>query len=108
MASIITPGNSLPTGEENSPNVPETTVYLKRDNYLREYADDENVDIIRDVLNVLSKDQVYSKEEIKSVIINAINNAINEHLSQDDPHGIDTAIDNNLENERVVRSDRKT
>ena len=108
MASIITPGNSLPTGEENSPNVPETTVYLKRDNYLREYADDENVDIIRDVLNVLSKDQVYSKEEIKSVIINAINNAINEHLSQDDPHGIDTAIDNKLENERVVRSDRKT
>lgn len=108
MANIITPGNSLPTGEENSPKVPETTVYLKRDNYLREYADDENVDIIRDVLNVLSKDQVYSKEEIKSVIINAINNAINEHLSQDDPHGIDAAIDNKLENERVVRSDRKT
>lgn len=108
MANIITPGNSLPAEEENPPKVPETTVYLKRDNYLREYADDENVDIIRDVLNVLAKDEVYSKNELNSIIANAIADAINKHLSQDDPHGIEAAIDNKLEEENVVRSDRKT
>lgn len=114
MANIITPGNSLPAEEENPPKVPETTVYLKRDNYLREYADDENVYLIRDVLNVPSKDEVYNENEILRGIINEAakkiaDEAVNEHLNQDDPHGIKAAIDTRLENdEYIVKSNKET
>lgn len=110
MANIITPGNSLPIEEENPPKVPETTVYLKRDNYLKEYAGDENVAIIREVLNVLSKDEILDGQDIRELIEKiatlVANDTVTDHLNQEDPHGIEATVDSKLEN--VVRTDSKT
>lgn len=83
--TILTPG-----GEHwEEPTTPITGgPYLERDKYLGEYEDEAEKSLIRDNINVYSKDQVYTQQEAKIKIDETLKKAFEKYLTEEDPHGI--------------------
>lgn len=72
--SILTPGYQDPI---NDPVVtPEPNTYLEKDNYLSEYGTEEEKSVVRENLNIPSKDSVYSKEDVDTQVSTKIRDAI--------------------------------
>lgn len=84
--SILTPGY------QNINDTPQTsqeeTQYLKKDNFLSEYGSDEEKSIVRENLNIPSKDSVYSKQDVDTKVSEKIQSVIQEYLNMEDPYGI--------------------
>lgn len=102
--SILTPGYQdadTPTAE-----VPQSTQYLERDNYLSEYASESEKSVVRENLNVPSKDSVYDKQTVDLEVSKRIKEAIQEYLNMDDPHGIIPLVEEMIEN--MVKTDGST
>lgn len=82
--TILTPGNEY---QANKP-ISEDPQYLEKDNYLAEYESEGEKAVVRANLDVYAKDSVYTKIESDTNISEAIRNAFETYLGQDDPHGI--------------------
>lgn len=81
--TILTPGNQNNTTVDQ----PEQE-YLLKNNFLSEYETEEEKSVVRENLNIPSKDNVYSKQDTDIQISEKIKNAIQNYLNADDPHGI--------------------
>lgn len=82
--SILTPGN-----EYQSPSpVEEGPQYLEKDKFLSEYESEGEKAVVRENLDVYSKDSVYNRIEADTNLKEAIKTAFEKYLGQDDPHGI--------------------
>lgn len=98
--SILTPGYQ---DSSTSPvETPRNTQYLEKDNYLSEYASESERSVVRENLNVPSKDSVYNKQDVDLEVARRIREAIQEYLNMDDPHGIIPLV------EEMIRSMVKT
>lgn len=98
--SILTPGYQDPS---TSPvETPRNAQYLEKDNYLSEYASESEKSVVRENLNVPSKDSVYNKQDVDLEVARRIREAIQEYLNMDDPHGIIPLV------EEMIRSMVKT
>lgn len=100
--TILTPG------EENinpSP-IEQTTPYLEKDNYLSEYQTEGEKAVVRENLDVYSKDSVYNKTESDTLLDKTIKEAFDKYLNMDDPHGIIPTVEEMIEG--VVRNDGST
>lgn len=82
--SILTPG----TEYESPVPVEEGPQYLEKDKYLSEYGSEGEKAVVRENLEVYSKDSVYNKLETDTKVSGAIKTAFENYLEQDDPHGI--------------------
>ena len=84
--SILTPGYQDPieTPVTSSPQED----YLIRDNFLSEYETEEEKSVVRENLNVPSKDSVYSRQDVDTQVSEKIRATIQEYLNMEDPHGI--------------------
>ena len=84
--SILTPGYQDPieTPITSSPQ----EEYLIRDNFLSEYETEEEKSVVRENLNVPSKDSVYSRQDVDTQVSEKIRATIQEYLNMEDPHGI--------------------
>lgn len=102
--SILTPGYQDPS----TPPVetPQFTQYLEKDNYLSEYASESEKSVVRENLNVPSKDSVYDKQTVDLEVGKRIREAIQEYLNMDDPHGIIPLVEEMIEN--MVKTDGST
>lgn len=84
--SILTPGYQ--DSVENPTATPEPTQYLVKDNFLSEYETEEEKAVVRENLNIPSRDSVYDQQEVNTRISTGIRDVMQEHLNQEDPHGI--------------------
>lgn len=100
MADILKPTSGqtpITTSENNS---------LQKDNYLGEFATKFEKELVRGNLEVPSADSVYDKESTQNEIQGKVRDAMQSHLSVDDPHGILPQVDNALQ--QVIRTDGST
>lgn len=102
--SILTPGYQDPSTPPTE--TPKTTQYLEKDNFLSEYASESERSVVRDNLNVPSKDSVYDKQTVDLEVGKRIRQAIQEYLNMDDPHGIIPIVEEMIEN--MVKTDGST
>ncbi len=102
--SILTPGYQDPT--DNIPIIKETEQYLVKDNYLSEYRTEEEKSVVRENLNVPSKEYVYSKDDVDTQISEKIRNTIQEYLNMEDPHGILPTVEEMIAD--MVKTDGST
>lgn len=102
--SILTPGYQ----EIEDPSIDSQANgnYLDKDNYLSEFSSEEEKAIVRDNLNVPSKDEVYDKQEVDSQVSQLIRDAIQGYLNMEDPHGILPLVETMIEN--MVKTDGST
>lgn len=102
--SILTPGYQDPidtsTPEQEQPQ------YLVRDNFLSEYEKDEEKSVVRENLNVPSKDTVYTKQDVDTQVSQKIRDAIQEYLNMEDPHGILPTVEQMIAD--MVKTDGST
>lgn len=84
--SILTPGYQDQIQTPSTPSPQEQ--YLVRDNFLSEYETEEEKSVIRENLDIPSKNDVISKQEANTQIYEQITKAIQEHVNIEDPHGI--------------------
>ena len=84
--SILTPGYQEPV--ENPVPMPESDKHLEKDNYLSEYKTEGEKSVVRENLNIPSKDSVYSKQDVDTQVSEKIRDAIQGYLSMEDPHQI--------------------
>ena len=84
--SILTPGYQDPINDPVT--TPEPNKYLEKDNYLSEYSTEEEKSVVRENLNIPSKDSVYSREDVDIQVSTKIRDAIQEYLNMEDPYGI--------------------
>lgn len=82
--TILTPEEDQPIITPEQPSVD----YLQKENYLSEFSTEDEKAIVRSNLGVQSKDAVYTKEESDSLLDQAINKTLNQHLNTSDPHKI--------------------
>lgn len=102
--SILTPGYQEPSNTPVEPQ--ESGVYLEKDNYLSEYETEGEKSIVRENLNVPSKDSVYNKQDTDIEIAKRIREAIQEYLNMDDPHGLIPLMEEMIEG--MVKNDGST
>lgn len=102
--SILTPGYQDPSTPPT--DTQRNTQYLEKDNYLSEYASESEKSVVRENLNVPSKDSVYNKQDVDLEIARRIREAIQEYLNMDDPHGIIPLVEEMIEN--MVKTDGST
>ena len=102
--SILTPGYQDPSTSPTEPSSP--SQYLERDNFLSEYTSESEKSIVRENLNVPSKDSVYDKKAIDLEVGRRIQEAVQEYLNMDDPHGIIPLVSEMIEN--MVKTDGST
>lgn len=102
--SILTPGYQNPT--QDTTEISEDTKYLAVDNYLSEYSSDEQKSVVRENLNVPAKDNVYSKQDTDTQISQKIQQAIQDYLNLEDPHGIIPIVEDMIAD--MVKSDGST
>ena len=103
--SILTPG--MTGGQECAqPLQEQDTQYLKKDNYLGEFEGEVEKSLVRENLGVYPKTSVYTKQEsdIKSKTL--IQEALQQHLNTEDPHGILPQVESKLRG--VVKQDGST
>ena len=84
--SILTPGYQ--DLSETPTNSSQQEEYLIRDNFLSEYQTEEEKSVVRENLNVPSKDSVYSRQDVDTQVSEKIRATIQEYLNMEDPHGI--------------------
>lgn len=84
--SILTPGYQDPI--ETPVTSPPQEDCLIRDNFLSEYETEEEKSVVRENLNVPSKDSVYSRQDVDTQVSEKIRATIQEYLNMEDPHGI--------------------
>ena len=89
---ILTPG--LPV-DDSCENVvaEETPNYLVKDNYLGEFETSAEKEIARTNLGVPSLEDVYNKSESSILTKQLIQEALQQHLNEEDPHVILPLID---------------
>lgn len=102
--SILTPGYQDPI--DNSTPEQEQPQYLVRDNFLSEYEKDEEKSVVRENLNVPSKDTVYTKQDVDTQVSQKIRDAIQEYLNMEDPHGILPTVEQMIAD--MVKTDGST
>lgn len=102
--SILTPGfcdsKVTPTAE------PAPDKYLTIDNYLSEYDTEDKKSVVRENLNVPSKENVYSKDDVDAQVAQRIKAAIQEYLNLDDPYGIIPQVEQMIAD--MVKTDGST
>ena len=102
---ILTPG--LPANDSCENQTPvETPNYLQKDNYLGEFETTAEKEIARANLGVPSLDEVYNKLESSILAKQIVQEALQQHLNEDDPHYILPLVDNKLIG--VVKNDGST
>ena len=84
--SILTPGYQDPI--ETPVTSPPQEDCLIKDNFLSEYETEEEKSVVRENLNVPSKDSVYSRQDVDTQVSEKIRATIEEYLNMEDPHGI--------------------
>lgn len=84
--SILTPGYQDPI--ETPVTSPPREDCLIKDNFLSEYETEEEKSVVRENLNVPSKDSVYSRQDVDTQVSEKIRATIQEYLNMEDPHGI--------------------
>lgn len=102
--SILTPGYQDQIQTPSTPSPQEQ--YLVRDNFLSEYETEEEKSVIRENLDIPSKNDVISKQEINTQIYEQITKAIQEHVNIEDPHGILPIVAELISN--MVKTDGST
>ena len=102
---ILTPGLPADDSCENQTSV-ETPNYLQKDNYLGEFETTAEKEIARANLGVPSLDEVYNKLESSILAKQIVQEALQQHLNEDDPHYIPPLVDNKLIG--VVKNDGST
>lgn len=102
--SILTPGYQDPS--TTPVEIPKNTQYLEKDNYLSEYASESEKSVVRENLNVPSKDSVYNKQDVDLEVARRIKEAIQDYLNMDDPHGIIPLVEVMIAN--MVKTDGST
>lgn len=102
---ILTPG--LPTDDscENS-TTEETPNYLIKENYLGEFETTVEKEIARTNLGVPSLEDVYNKSESSILAKQIVQEALQQHLNEEDPHVILPLVDDKLIG--VVKNDGST
>ena len=102
---ILTPG--LPTDDscENS-TTEETPNYLIKENYLGEFETTVEKEIARTNLGVPSLEDVYNKSESSILAKRIVQEALQQHLNEEDPHVILPLVDDKLIG--VVKNDGST
>lgn len=103
--NILIPGQ---TGAEDcaQPTVQSTEDYLKKSNYLSEFDSDEQKSIVRENLNIYPKTQVYTQQEADIKAKGFVQEAMQQHLQADDPHGTLAQVDNKIAD--MVKTDGST
>lgn len=84
--TILTPGGDHYTIPEDSSNPMEG--FLQKDKYLSEFETEEEKAIVRENLNIPSRDSVYNKTESDTKLDETIKKAFQKYLIEEDPHGI--------------------
>ena len=102
--SILTPGYQDQIQTPSTPSPQEQ--YLVRDNFLSEYETEEEKSVIRENLDIPSKNDVISKQEANTQIYEQITKAIQEHVNIEDPHGILPIVAGLISN--MVKTDGST
>ena len=102
--SILTPGYQDQIQTPSTPSPQEQ--YLVRDNFLSEYETEEEKSVIRENLDIPSKNDVISKQEANTQIYEQITKAIQEHVNIEDPHGILPIVAELISN--MVKTDGST
>ena len=102
---ILTPGLPANDSCEDQTSV-ETPNYLQKDNYLGEFETTAEKEIARANLGVPSLDEVYNKSESSILAKQIVQEALQQHLNEDDPHYILPLVDNKLIG--VVKDDGST
>lgn len=89
--SILTPGCQ---DSNETPIVSSTQEeYLLKDNFLSEYITEEEKAVVRENLDVPSKENTYTKQDVDTQVSEKIRTAIQEYLNMEDPHGILPAVE---------------
>lgn len=81
----------------NEPAVQSETGALLKDNYLSEFADDREKQLARTNLGVLAATDTMRTVEIENYVTQKVNDAIDTHKAEDDPHKIMPKVDKRLE-----------
>lgn len=102
---ILTPGLPIDDSCENVV-AEETPNYLVKDNYLGEFETSAEKEIARTNLGVPSLEDVYNKSESSILTKQLIQEALQQHLNEEDPHVILPLIDDKLIG--VVKDDGST
>lgn len=102
--SILTPGYQDPI--ETPVTSPPQEDCLIKDNFLSEYETEEEKSVVRENLNVPSKDSVYSRQDVDTQVSEKIRATIQEYLNMEDPHGILPTVTEMIAD--MVKSDGST
>ena len=102
--SILTPGYQEIKDPSTQPLG--TINYLEKDNYLSEFESEGEKAVVRENLDVYSKDSVYNKTESDTLLDRTIKEAFDKYLNMEDPHGILPTVEEMIEG--VVRNDGST
>ena len=100
--TILTPGEENVKQTSTIQSIP----YLEKDKYLSEFQTTDEKAVVRENLNVYSKDSVYNKTESDTLLDRTIKEAFDKYLNMEDPHGILPTVEEMLEG--VVRNDGST
>lgn len=93
--SILTPGYQEKEPEEFI--VADSSNFLQKSNYLSEFSSEDEQAIVRENLNVPSKDNIYDKQSVDALIYQNIRDGIGQHLNTEDPHGILSQVETLIE-----------
>lgn len=104
--AILTPGNSGGQACLQAEPTKDTSQYLERDNFLGEYSEESEKQLVRENLEVYPKTSVYTKLESDTIAKQLIKDAFATHLNSDDPHGILPQVNSQLEG--MVKDDGST
>ena len=102
--SILTPGYQDPINEPITTDEPNK--YLEKDNYLSEYSTEEEKSVVRENLNIPSKDSVYTKEDTDLQISTSTRKILDEYLGMEDPYGILPQVEELIKD--MVKTDGST
>ena len=91
--TILNPGSSVCS----KPATQSETGALLHDNFLSEFVDEREKALARTNLGVLASTDTMRTIEIENYVAQAMSDAINTHLSADDPHKILARVDKKLE-----------
>lgn len=102
--SILTPGYQDPI--DDPVVTPEPNKYLEKDNYLSEYSTEEEKSVVRENLNIPSKDSVYTKEDTDLQISKSTREILDQYLGMEDPYGILPQVEEMIKD--MVKTDGST
>lgn len=89
---ILIPGTPGANGCDSA-EIKESPEYLKKDNYLSEFSEELDKEIVRENLRVYKKEDTYTKVESDNNLRKYVGEQMRSHLAEDDPHQIGSKID---------------